>query len=63
VFEHRQVLEGAGNAKTRKRMRRQFCEIASVKKDLAGRRPKYRALIRLNSVVLPAPFGPIRLQI
>jgi hypothetical protein len=62
VLEHRQILKGAGNAEARERMGGQLREVPPVKKDLPveGRNT---ALIRLKSVVFPAPFGPIRLQI
>jgi hypothetical protein len=57
VLEDREVLEGAGNAKARQRMRRE------LSKRIWPADGRNTALIRLKSVVLPAPFGPIRLQI
>jgi hypothetical protein len=43
VLEDREVLEGAGNAKARQRMRRELGEIPAVKKDLAGGWPEHCA--------------------
>ena len=43
VLEHREVLEGAGNAKARQRMGRELREIPPVKKDLAGGWPEHCA--------------------
>ena len=43
VLEHREVLEGAGNAEARQRMGRQLREIPPVEKDLAGGWPEHRA--------------------
>ena len=63
VLEHGEILEGARNAEPR-RARASASRVRSRPSNTM--RPEHgrsTALIRLNSVVLPAPFGPIRLQI
>jgi len=57
-MEDRGDLEAARQAFAADSVRRQAVDPRAIEQDLA-RRQRKAAAIRLNSVVLPAPFGPM----
>ena len=64
VLEQREVLEGARRCRAPQARRCELCRvISSPSNRIRPRLGRSTPLIRLNRVVLPAPFGPITLQI
>ncbi len=65
IFEHGQLLErlrdleGAAHARQAARHRRRVGHVARRRKRCGRHRPAILPVIRLNSVDLPAPFGPM----